>query len=150
MSENKEIEEIKEVLVDEVDKIEDFKCLTPPEVIEVVKVTKQRKPKIDMKAYLKEYYKNNKEDILQSHSKKEECKICNRMIRHQHMAPHMKTKICAKFAAVKPKSNDIDKIKQIIMALSEKLDILEKQSTIDQTLIELDLNKLYTGDLSTD
>ena len=73
------------------------------------------------------------------------------MLRHQQMAQHMKTKLCAKYAiAPIPKFNEVDKIKQIILVLSEKLVILEKQTSIDQTIIELDMDQVYTGDLSTD
>ena len=48
-----------------------------------------------MESYNKAYYQKNKDKIKAQISKKEACNLCNRMVSHQNIGKHKKSKICA-------------------------------------------------------
>jgi hypothetical protein len=54
----------------------------------------ESEPKQNRNQYMKDYYKKNKDAILEKVMVKEQCPHCDRMIAHQQMAKHKKTKYC--------------------------------------------------------
>jgi hypothetical protein len=46
------------------------------------------------KAYNKKYYEQNKAAITEAISKREQCKLCGRTVRHDNMFRHVKTLSC--------------------------------------------------------
>jgi hypothetical protein len=69
----------------------------------------------DIKAYRKAYYQKNKAKIMAQVLAKEQCPICSRMINHQQMKRHQKSKSCCS------KVNEIDDIKQQIKIMQDML-----------------------------
>jgi hypothetical protein len=62
---------------------------TLSEVTESKPTTKQNRNQ-----YMKDYYKKNKEAILEKVMVKQECPYCSRVISYQQMMKHQKTKYC--------------------------------------------------------
>ena len=50
--------------------------------------------KIDRKQYSKDYYEKNKTVLLKKMLDKEKCKFCERMVCHQQLQKHQKSKYC--------------------------------------------------------
>jgi hypothetical protein len=48
----------------------------------------------EQKAYNKKYYEQNKAAITEAISKREQCKLCGRTVRHDNMFRHVKTLYC--------------------------------------------------------
>lgn len=68
------------------------------ETIETTNETVEQQPKKEYhgnsKEYMKEYYSKNKERISKMCAKKEVCEFCKRLVTHQNMPAHQRTKYC--------------------------------------------------------
>ena len=50
--------------------------------------------------YNKLYYAKNKVKILASMCKKENCKVCDKQVNHQHMKRHQKSALCQAYKLI--------------------------------------------------
>jgi len=48
----------------------------------------------NVKEYNKSYYERNKKKIIESMMIKEHCPMCNKLVSHQQINKHMKSKLC--------------------------------------------------------
>jgi hypothetical protein len=58
------------------------------------KINEPIKEKENRNEYMKSYYEKNKIEIINKSCVKEKCEYCNRMVGHQNMFRHQKTKFC--------------------------------------------------------
>ena len=60
--------------------------------------TPQYKCSLEKLEYHRQYYKENREDILKKLSTPTMCDLCGKEVRHQFMQKHLRTNICKKRA----------------------------------------------------
>jgi predicted alpha/beta-fold hydrolase len=77
----------------------------------------------ERKAYNKKYYETNKEKIYSQIFEKVECSLCGKVLCHQNMKKHQKTKQCSKKSVV---NNPTDLTMQL-KRMKEQLCEMEKQ-----------------------
>jgi hypothetical protein len=80
--------------------------------------------------YNKDYYSKNKSTICAKLAEKEACSICGRMVNHQNIPRHLKTKKCmAKAEQQIDKENSIENIKE---EMTEIRNVLDKIKALKQ------------------
>lgn len=55
-------------------------------------------PKEAVRCYNKSYYEKNRESILKKAQEKEACPTCGRMVSHENLRTHQKSKHCTKIS----------------------------------------------------
>ena len=70
--------------------------------------------------YNKQYYAKNKESITAKLYKKVECDVCQRIVRHQQLSKHKKTKICLKV------NNNMQTILKTLLQQIDKLQSIQQ------------------------
>ena len=89
--------------------------------MEVKIMTKQEKAK----AYNKQYYAQNKQDIATKLYKKEACPKCSKMVSHQNFKQHQASSVCRSKVYnrdIEVMKTEIDNLKSLVTTLSKKDD----------------------------
>ena len=93
--------------------------------MEVVIVDLNQTKKEKVKAYNKQYYAQNKQEIATKLYKKEACPKCSKMVSHQNFKQHQASSVCRSKLYnrdIEAMKTEIDNLKLLVTSLSKKDD----------------------------